>query len=523
MNSKVETIKLKSAAVSAAGRTTIDIVKLSPTQRYAYDKLKQVLTAAPVVGLVGSPGIGRTSILKRFAAEHRGRLIELSDVVAAAQVLPGNKWEEAIDAMVMEALMHSDLVIIDDYTSLTAVSLSSFTRGRFLPAVVGRRICEAAIAMGKKLVLGGRPPESWESTSDLFGEQAALVNIPSFTAADYEFIAGSVLGAACVRNIDFRLVYGYASMMQSYQLCLASQLLANEKEVTGEKFIEVLETYVLSSNTRTDQVEALSFDSLPGSEEIVELLETNIVLPFENRKLAQEMGLKPKRGVLLYGPPGTGKTSIGRALAHRMKGKFFLIDGSFISEPPGQFFQQIQRVVDDAKANSPSVLFIDDADVLFRIDHIAGIVRYLLSLLDGLESETASNVCVMMTAMDVRKIPEALLRSGRVELWLETKAPDQETRGRILQRWMGSDLPGHKDIDYKVLAEATESFTPADLRRIAGDAKSLYAADIVAERKVTTAMDYLIDAVNEIIAVRNSMAEALGDNSLRAGRAISGK
>src|SRR5262249_40171763 len=161
---------------------------------------------------------------------------------------------------------------------------------------------------------------------------------------------------------------------------------------------------------------------------IVEALETNIVLPFENRKLAMELGLKPKRGVLLYGPPGTGKTSIGRALAHRMKGKFFLIDGSFISEPPNMFFEKFQAVVREAEENSPSVLFIDDADVLFRIDHVAGLVRYLLSLLDGLESETARNVCVMMTAMDVKKIPDALLRSGRVELWLETRQPSEETR-----------------------------------------------------------------------------------------------
>ena len=61
------------------------------------------------------------------------------------------------------------------------------------------------------------------------------------------------------------------------------------------------------------------------------ILETNIVLPLENDALANEFKLRSKRGVLLYGPPGTGKTTVGRAMAHRLKGKFFLIDGTFIA------------------------------------------------------------------------------------------------------------------------------------------------------------------------------------------------
>ncbi|MEJ1964531.1 MAG: AAA family ATPase [Gammaproteobacteria bacterium] len=520
MNANAESTR--AAAKPSARPTTAQTSVLTPTQQSVYDRLEEALSVAPIVGLVGWNGSGRTTMVELLVAARGGRIIEAGDIYEAVDKHDGGKWEEAVEALVIEALEYSDLVVVDDYTALGQISRKSSNRGRFFSNIVARRLCDAAVYLNKKLVFVGPPPQAWETAQDFFGDRAAIVTVGTFDFKDYAALAANLLGADRTTGIDFRILHRYASMLNGYQFRLACQLLAHEKAPTTDKFIECLETYVLSSNTRIDEVEALSFSSLPGSEEIVEALETNIVLPFENRKLAQELGLKPKRGVLLFGPPGTGKTSIGRALAHRMKGKFFLIDGTFISEPPAAFFLKIQNVVNEAKESSPSVLFIDDADVLFKIEHIAGLVRYLLSLLDGLESETASNVCVMMTAMDVKKIPEALLRSGRVELWLETKAPDEATRSRILERWMGDELPGYQSIDYAPLARATEGFTPADLRRIAGDAKSLYAADLVAKRELATAKEYLARAVEDIITDRNNMATMLNDLSLRVGNKFVG-
>ena len=95
-----------------------------------------------------------------------------------------------------------------------------------------------------------------------------------------------------------------------------------------------------------------------------------------------------------------------------------------------------------AKQSAPSILFIDDSDMLFECQDIqsAGLYRYLLTLLDGLESETAGRVCVMMTVMDVATLPPALVRSGRVELWLTMSLPDQAARRAILRRHL-TNLP----------------------------------------------------------------------------------
>ena len=84
------------------------------------------------------------------------------------------------------------------------------------------------------------------------------------------------------------------------------------------------------------------------------------------RPLASELNIKPKRGVLLAGPPGTGKTTIGRALAHRLQGKFFLIDGTFICGHARLLRNVSIASLRSAKHNAPSVIFIDDSDVIFE-------------------------------------------------------------------------------------------------------------------------------------------------------------
>ena len=134
-----------------------------------------------------------------------------------------------------------------------------------------------------------------------------------------------------------------------------------------------------------------------------------MILPLENTEVSEELNLKPKRGVLLAGPPGTGKTTIGRALARRLKSKFFLIDGTVISGTPA-FHQVVHRVFEAAKQNAPAIIFIDDTDVVFEGGHETGFYRYLLTMLDGLESASAGRVCLIMTAMDVGNLPPALAR-----------------------------------------------------------------------------------------------------------------
>lgn len=131
-----------------------------------------------------------------------------------------------------------------------------------------------------------------------------------------------------------------------------------------------------------------------------------------------------KKGMIICGPPGTGKTSIGRWLAHQIKGKFYLMNGTEGTNVIDIF----SSLLLSAKANAPAVIFIDDCDVLFKHDDI---YRSFLTLLDGIESNKRADICIIVTCMNLKNIPSCLIRGGRLELVLITSLPDITLRNMI--------------------------------------------------------------------------------------------
>ena len=146
--------------------------------------------------------------------------------------------------------------------------------------------------------------------------------------------------------------------------------------------------------------------------------------------------------------------------------------------------------------------------MIFESGEEHGLYRYLLTMLDGLESNSAARVCVMMTAMDVGNLPPALVRSGRIELWLETRLPDEAARTAILNDLLATAPELLRGAGVSQVVDETADFSGADLKRVVEDAKTLYAYDRATGQPERGITDYFLLAVNDVRTNKQRYEEA---------------
>ncbi|MGH9838536.1 MAG: AAA family ATPase [Blastocatellia bacterium] len=456
--------------------------------------------------LYGSVGAGKTTLLRELHREIGGVFLGIRDFVEAMRGRHPLALEETFEQMVMDAISAHDAVIVDDLHLVNNIVCCHhfYPRLGFLNAPL-TALSVYAIEAKKRLIFGNAG-----SLPGPVSQRSFYSSIGDFQIADYEFLCSKYLDPDATGRLDFGKIHRYAPKLNAHQLRGACLWFRQGQELNTEGFIEYLRSQHLMSNVDLGEVQTVNLHDLKGVDDVIESLEANIILPLENDDLAAELNLKPKRGVLLAGPPGTGKTTVGRALAHRLKSKFFLVDGTFISGTD-DFYGRIHQVFETAKQNAPSIIFIDDSDVIFESGEEMGLYRYLLTMLDGLESQSAGRVCVMLTAMDVGNLPPALIRSGRVELWLETRLPNDEARADILTMHQ-SQLPSSlARLEMEEIVAATEGFTGADLKRLVEDSKTLYAYDKARNRVLRAPTEYFLSAVETVREnkARYTEAEAL--------------
>ena len=493
-------------------------VHLCPAQSQALQTLLQSLRVWNVAVLSATPGMGRTTVLRAAHERVGGAFLTLAafcDLMSGRHPLA---IEETFFRWVLEALEKHPAVFLDDLHVITDVvysnGCSNYPRAGLLDGPL-LALTSYAQEAGKTLVLAHDSVAPGPVHQRCF-----YAGVEDFTPDDYRSLCATFWGqaghAVGEEWVDYPKVFRFAPRLNAHQLKGACAFVTPSDRADTERLIDYLRSQRMASNVDLGEVQAVDLRDLKGVDDVIAALEANIIVPLENDALVAELDLKPKRGVLLAGPPGTGKTTVGRALAHRLKGKFFLIDGTFISGT-GQFYGMVHRVFEAAKHNAPAVIFIDDSDVIFENRDEAGLYRYLLTMLDGLESNSAARVCVMMTAMNVGALPPALIRSGRVELWLETRLPDAAGREAIL-RDGAAKLPGpvRQELDVSALAAATDGMTGADLKRLLEDGKILYAYDRSRGRPTRPATGYFLDAVRTVRENKRRYAEA--DAHARAAR-----
>ncbi len=124
---------------------------------------------------------------------------------------------------------------------------------------------------------------------------------------DYQHIFQQYLGAPRISKIDFDSVFRFAPNLNIYRIQRICHWLKAKESISTEELLDFIQSQGMASNVQVSEVQEVDLTDLCGVDEVVMALEDNVVTPMENIKLATELGLTPKRGVMLAGPPALAR------------------------------------------------------------------------------------------------------------------------------------------------------------------------------------------------------------------------
>ena len=226
---------------------------------------------------------------------------------------------------------------------------------------------------------------------------------------------------------------------------------------------------------------AVTFADVAGAEEEKQELQELVDFLKEPRKFI-DLGARIPKGVLLVGPPGTGKTLLARAVAGEAGVRFLSISGSdFVELYVGVGASRVRDLFDQAKRESPAIVFIDEIDAVGRQrgaglggghDEREQTLNQLLVEMDGFAANEGVIVLAATNRQDI--LDPALLRPGRFDRQVYVGRPDMKGREEIL-RVHTRKKPLAEDVDLKEIARETTGFTGADLENLMNESALLAA------------------------------------------------
>ena len=246
----------------------------------------------------------------------------------------------------------------------------------------------------------------------------------------------------------------------------------------------------------------VTFDDVAGLEgaklEIMEVVDF-----LKNPKKYTELGGKIPKGALLVGPPGTGKTLLAKAVAGEAKVPFFSLSGSdFVEMFVGVGAARVRDLFEQAKKNSPCIVFIDEIDAVGRArgrspitganDERENTLNQLLTEMDGFASNTGVIILAATNRADI--LDRALLRAGRFDRQIQIELPDLIEREDIFRVHL-KPIKIDDTVDAAFLARQTPGFSGADIANVCNEAALIAARK---NKKKVDRQDFL-DAIDRII------------------------
>ncbi len=245
----------------------------------------------------------------------------------------------------------------------------------------------------------------------------------------------------------------------------------------------------------------ITFADVAGVDEAKQELQEVVEFLKEPAKFTA-LGARIPRGVLLIGPPGTGKTLMARAVAGEANVPFFSISGSeFVEMFVGVGASRVRDLFDNAKKNSPCIVFVDEIDAVGRhrgagvggsADEREQTLNQILVEMDGFDTDTHVIIVAATNRPDI--LDPALLRPGRFDRRVILDRPDMNGRKQIL----GVHIKGKpvSEVDLGAVAKLTPGFSGADIENLVNEAAILAAR----RGKKATGMDELRESIEKVIA-----------------------
>jgi cell division protease FtsH len=246
----------------------------------------------------------------------------------------------------------------------------------------------------------------------------------------------------------------------------------------------------------------VTFDDVAGADEAKQELAEVVEFLREPEKFIS-LGARIPKGVLMVGPPGCGKTLLAKAVAGEAGVPFFSISGSeFVEMFVGVGASRVRDLFDQAKRNSPCIIFMDEIDAVGRHrgaglggshDEREQTLNQILVEMDGFDTDT--NVIVVAATNRPDILDPALLRPGRFDRRVVLDRPDRKGREQILNIHV-KGKPLASNVDMQIVAKQTPGFVGADLENLVNEAAILAAR----RNKKQISMPEFQEAIEKVIA-----------------------
>ena len=233
-------------------------------------------------------------------------------------------------------------------------------------------------------------------------------------------------------------------------------------------------TDVSISAESVDGKHGVTYEEIGGLAPAISAMKEIIEVPLRHPEVSARLGIEAHSGVLLYGPPGCGKTLLAKALAGESNAGMYSINGpEIMNKYYGESEARLRDIFQEARDNSPSIIFIDEIDAIApRREEAYGdvekrVVAQLLALMDGLDDR--GNVVVLGATNRPDGVDPALRRPGRFDREFEISVPNEDGRHEVLLIHTRG-MPLEEGMDLKQLSSDLHGYTGADIRSLCREA-----------------------------------------------------